>query len=142
MSRVGEDPFVHYMTDDEIKSNPTFATLLKKADEKGLQGTGNQKIAQVLGEVGTVTGRPRKIGAFDFELARYSARLNGATNICITCLDKLFPECYGVRAKKDLTAEALAHIKKIEDKVGVKATIISTGPDVYDVVDLRDGLKG
>jgi len=138
MSRVGEDPFVHYLSDEEIAGSPVFAGLLKKAEEKGLQGTGNQKIAQVLGEVGTVTGRPRKIGSFDYELARYSARVNGATQICITCLDKLFPECAGAREYDKLTNEAKEHVKVIEEKVGVKATIISTGPDVYDVVDLRD----
>ena len=141
MSRVGEDPYVHYLSDEEIKSTPEFSRLLKQADEKGLQGTGNQKIAQVLGEVGTVTGRPRKIGGFDFALARYSARINGATDVCVTCLDKLYPECASARKKSDLPKEALAHVKRIEDKIGIKATLISTGPEVYDVVDLRDGPK-
>ncbi|MBU0762394.1 MAG: adenylosuccinate synthetase [Candidatus Altiarchaeota archaeon] len=140
MSRVGEDPYIHYLTDDEINASPVFARLLKNADEKGLDGTGNQKIAKVLGEVGTVTGRPRKIGEFDYKLARYSAKINSATDICITCLDKLFPECFGAKEHSQLSTEALAHIKKIEDAVGVRATLISTGPDVNDVIDLRDGL--
>jgi adenylosuccinate synthase len=142
MSRVGEDPYVHYLGDDEIRDNRVWWGILKKAEEKGLQGTSNQKIAQYLGEVGTVTGRPRKIGSFDYKLAKYSARVNGATQICITCLDKLFPEAAGVRDLKDLPKEAVAHVREIEEKVGVKATLISTGPDVYDVVDLRDGSKG
>jgi len=139
MSRVGEDPYVRYLTDEEVKASAYWGGLLKKADEAGLDGTTNQKLAELLGEVGTVTGRPRKIGAFDFKLARYSARVNGATQICITCLDKLFPECAGVRDYDKLPEDALAHVGGIEEKVGVKATLISTGPAVYDVVDLRDG---
>ena len=41
----------------------------------------------------------------------------------------------------DLSKDAKDHVKVIEERVGVKATLISTGPDVYDVVDLRDGSK-
>ncbi len=139
MSRVGEDPYIHYLSDEEIAATPAFKKLLEKAEKEGIEGTSNQKIARVLGEVGTVTGRPRKIGSFDFDLARYSAKINGATKICITCLDKLFPENAGVTEYDKLSAPALEHIRRIEDKLGVKAAIISTGPGIYDVVDLRDG---
>ncbi len=139
MSRVGEDPFIHYLSGDEISSDQVWRSILKKADDKGFAGTANEKIAKVLGEVGTVTGRPRKIGAFDMKLARYSARVNGATDLCITCLDKLFPDCIGAKNLSDLSDDAIAHVRSIEDSVGVKATLISTGPDVNDVVDLRDG---
>jgi adenylosuccinate synthase len=142
MSRVGEDPFIKYLTDEEVDASPVWSGILKKAQDKGLPGTTNQKIAAYLGEVGTVTGRPRKIGSFDYDLARYSAMVNGATQICVTCLDKLFPECAGARSAKDLSKEARDHVKRIEEAVKVKATLISTGPDVYDVVDLRDGREG
>jgi len=40
-------------------------------------------------EFGTVTGRPRRCGWFDGVLARYAARLNGLTSVCITKLDVL-----------------------------------------------------
>jgi adenylosuccinate synthase len=139
MSRVGEDPYVHYLTDKGVKATPYWKRLLEKADEEGIDGTTNEKLAKLLGEVGTVTGRPRKIGAFDFELARYSAMVNGATKICVTCLDKLFPDCAGVTQKDDMPGEALAHVKRIEEGVGVKAALVSTGPSDRDVVDLRDG---
>jgi len=139
MSRVGEDPFIHYLNDDDVKSSKLWSKVLERAEDEGHEGSVNEKLARYLGEVGTVTGRPRKVGAFDFELGRYSAKVNGATQICITCLDKLFPECYGVNSPDKLSGEALEHVKNIEDQIGVKATLISTGPDVKDVVDLRDG---
>jgi len=40
-------------------------------------------------EFGTTTGRPRRCGWFDAVLARYSARLNGLTEIFLTKLDVL-----------------------------------------------------
>ena len=140
MSRVGEDPFIHYLSEEEVNDSPMWTRILENANEKGFEGTVNEKIASYLGEIGTVTGRPRKIGSFDFELAKYSSKINGATNICITCLDKLFPENLGVTSYDKLSQDAIDHVNAIEEAVGVKATLISTGPDVNDVVDIRDGL--
>jgi adenylosuccinate synthase len=40
-------------------------------------------------EFGTVTGRPRRCGWFDAVAARYAARVNGLTSVCITKLDVL-----------------------------------------------------
>jgi len=40
-------------------------------------------------EYGTVTGRPRRCGWFDAELVRFSAQLNGATQLALTKLDVL-----------------------------------------------------
>src|SRR5690606_9198686 len=40
-------------------------------------------------EYGTVTGRPRRCGWFDAELVRFTARLNGCTDIALTKLDVL-----------------------------------------------------
>ncbi|MBD3262092.1 MAG: adenylosuccinate synthetase [Candidatus Altiarchaeales archaeon] len=138
MSRVGKDPYIHYLDDKDVEGNTMWRNVLERAKKQGIEGENvNEIIATYLGEVGTVTGRPRKIGSFDFELARYSAKVNGATQICVTCLDKLFPECAGAKEKSQLSEQALDHVKAIEESVGVKATLISTGPDVYDVIDLR-----
>jgi len=38
-------------------------------------------------EYGTTTGRPRRTGWFDAVAARYVARLNGVTEVCLTLLD-------------------------------------------------------
>ncbi|HEX6488653.1 MAG TPA: adenylosuccinate synthase [Candidatus Dormibacteraeota bacterium] len=40
-------------------------------------------------EFGTVTGRPRRVGWFDACVARYSARVNGATSLALMKLDVL-----------------------------------------------------
>ena len=58
-------------------------------------------------EFGTVTGRQRRAANFDFNLARRAIMLNGATQICITKLDVLFPDCARKNSFDDLS---LIHI--------------------------------
>ncbi len=88
-------------------------------------------------EFGTVTGRQRRAADFDFDLARRAIMLNGATQISITKLDVLFPECAGKTSFDELTDDAKAFIKNIEVKLDTPVTIIGTGPDIRDVVDKR-----
>jgi len=92
-------------------------------------------------EYGTVTRRRRRIGEFDFELARRSIMINGATQLALTCLDRLFKGCRGARSLDELTTEARAFVKGLEDKLGVPVTLISTGPDIGNMIDLRAKLR-
>jgi adenylosuccinate synthase len=41
------------------------------------------------GEYGATTGRPRRVGAFDAVSTRYACRVQGATEVALTCLDVL-----------------------------------------------------
>jgi adenylosuccinate synthase len=98
-----------------------------------------QEEAEKLGivEYGTVTGRRRRIGTFDFGLAKRSAMINGATQLAVTCIDRLFKDALGARKWEELPADARAHIEKIEAETGVPVTIISTGTSLDHVIDLR-----
>jgi adenylosuccinate synthase len=137
MSRVGEGPFETELDEKRVKS-PLWKRIMDEANAKGIQGRNpSETVAEYFGEKGTVTGRLRRIGDFDFESARYSAMVNGATDIAVTCVDKLFPACRSVRAYDQLPAEAKDYLKGIEDAVGVKITLISTGPNPEDIIDLR-----
>ena len=89
-------------------------------------------------EFGTVTGRQRRAANFDFNLARRAIMLNGATQICITKLDVLFPDCASKNSFDDLSKDAKAFIKNIEDELNTPVTIIGTGPDIIDVIDRRN----
>ena len=89
-------------------------------------------------EFGTVTGRQRRAANFDFDLARRAIMLNGATQICITKLDVLFPDCASKNSFDDLSKDAKAFIKNIEDELHTPVTIIGTGPDTIDVIDRRN----
>lgn len=54
----------------------------EEADELRVRG-GDQ------GEFGATTGRPRRVGWFDAVATRYGAEMQGATEVCLTCLDVL-----------------------------------------------------
>jgi len=89
-------------------------------------------------EFGTVTGRQRRAADFDFNLARRAIMLNGATQISITKLDVLFPDCAGKTSFDEISKDAKAFIKNIEDELNTPVTIIGTGPDINDVIDRRN----
>lgn len=88
-------------------------------------------------ERGSVTGRPRRAAPFNLELARRAVMLNSPTQIAVTKLDALFPESRGVTRWDELPVEARRWVEQIMDEVKVPVTIIGTGPDIRDVVDLR-----
>lgn len=88
-------------------------------------------------EVGTVTGRQRRAAEFNFSLAKRAIMLNSATQIAITKLDVMFPECAHKNSFEDLSDRAKSFITKIEDTVDVPVTLIGTGAGVDDIIDLR-----
>ena len=88
-------------------------------------------------ESGTVTGRQRRAADFDFDLARRAIMLNSATQIAITKLDVIFPDCAGVTTFDELSEPAQALITNIEKELSTPVTIIGTGPAVFDIIDRR-----
>lgn len=88
-------------------------------------------------EFGSVTGRQRRAAPFDFELAKKAVRLNSATQIAVTKMDVLFPECARMRDWNKLSAGAKKFVEEIEGELGVKVTLIGTGPELDDMVDRR-----
>lgn len=112
-SRVGEGPFPTLLSEEE-------------AERLGVH------------EFGTVTGRARRLGTFDFGMAKYSAMINSANQIAVTCVDYLDKEVRGVKEYEKLSSKAKAFIDEVEKKVGVPVTLISTGPDLEDTIDLRE----
>ena len=74
------------------------------------------------------------------ELANESCMINGATQIALTCVDRLYPDCARTQNYSDLSAETKSFINDIETATGVPVTIISSGPDLKDTIDLRKEL--
>jgi adenylosuccinate synthase len=89
-------------------------------------------------EVGTVTGRARRAAPFDSELAKQAVMLNSASQLAITKLDVVFPECKGVNEYNQLPIEAKRFIEKIEVETGVPVTLLGTGPEVFETIDRRE----
>ena len=88
-------------------------------------------------EYGTVTGRQRRAAPFNFELAKRAAMINGATQIALTKLDILHPECKGLTKFEDISHGAMGFVKRIEDKLSLPVTLIGTGPDQEEIIDRR-----
>ena len=68
-SAVGAGPFVTELFGEEADA------LRRKGGDKG--------------EFGATTGRPRRVGYFDAVATRYGCEIQGATEVCMTCLDVL-----------------------------------------------------
>lgn len=96
----------------------------KKAEELGIAEYGYSTLV-------------KRIGTFDFELAKRSVMINAATQLALTCVDRLFKGCSGTRSLEQLTLEARAFVRKVEDELGVPVTLISTGPGIEEMIDLR-----
>jgi adenylosuccinate synthase len=88
-------------------------------------------------EVAAGTGRDRRSAPFDFDLAKKTAKINGATQAAMTKLDCIFPGCRSAKHYGDLPKEAKEFIKEVEDKTGVPIVLIGTGPEAMDIVDRR-----
>ncbi|MCD7904095.1 MAG: adenylosuccinate synthase [Clostridiales bacterium] len=107
-SAVGEGPFV-----SEILDPIEAEELRKRGGDKG--------------EYGATTGRARRAGWFDTVATRYGVELQGATEVCLTCLDVLsyldeIPVCTGYEYKgkiyKDfLTTDKLYKSKPVIEKL-------------------------
>jgi len=136
-SEVGIGP---KMVDEVIV---VFKSYITRVGEGPLPGELSEEEAEKLGliEVATVTGRRRRVAFFNYELAKRAVIANSATQIALTRIDTLFPHASRIRRYEDLPREAKDFIEGIENKLKVPVTIISTGPDVFDTIDLRD-VKG
>lgn len=90
-------------------------------------------------ERGTVTGRPRRAAPMDYDLVRRAVMLNGATQIALTKLDVVFPECSGATSYGDLPGAAVSFVEELERNAGVSVSLIGTGPEESAVIDRRGG---
>ena len=54
-----------------------------------MHGEEGERLRELGGEYGAVTGRPRRCGWFDAVVVKYSARVNGLTGLALTKLDVL-----------------------------------------------------
>lgn len=89
-------------------------------------------------EVGTVSGKKRRIGEFDWEQVRRSASLNGATDIALTFADYLGFANRTARRFEDLTAETRSFIAEVELVTNARVSMISKdfGKDAV-IIDRR-----
>ncbi len=69
--------------------------------------------------------------------ARRLALINGATQLGLTGVEGRFQRAYGVQRRGNLPNEVRRLIDTMEDAVGVPVALVSTGPQVEHIIDLR-----
>jgi len=114
-----------------------FKAYVTRVGEGPLNGELSYEDAVKLGwvERGTVTGRPRRVAPFNYELAKRAVMLNSATQVAITKLDALFPETRGVKSWDYLSPRAKQWVEEVESRLKVPVTLIGTGEEVEDIID-------
>ncbi|WP_158220028.1 adenylosuccinate synthetase [Tissierella sp. P1] len=88
-------------------------------------------------EVTSVTKRLRRVGLFDEELVEKSIRINRPTQIALNFVDYLNSNDYKINNYSILSDTSKKFIDKIENLYNVPVTLIGTGPNVEDIIDLR-----
>jgi adenylosuccinate synthase len=88
-------------------------------------------------EIAAGTGRERRSAPFNFETAKKAVMINGATQIALTKLDILYPECEGVRDYAKLSKEAKQFVDDIEKQMDISIVLLGTGPEALDIIDRR-----
>jgi adenylosuccinate synthase len=116
-----------------------YKSFITRVGAGPLPGEITKEEAQKRGwfEVAAGTGRDRRSAPFDYDLARKTAKINGATQAALTKIDVIFPSCRGAKKYSDLPKEAKDFVMEIEDKTGVPVVLIGTGPEALDIVDRR-----
>ncbi|MFA5160793.1 MAG: adenylosuccinate synthetase [Elusimicrobiales bacterium] len=91
-------------------------------------------------EVGSVSGRLRRIGAFEDNWAKRAVMLNSANKIAVTHID-MFEGNSRIRTMADVTPPArefldgLARLGELTPHP--ELALVSTGPELEDMIDLR-----
>jgi len=122
-----------------------FKAYVSKVGGGELPGQWSEEKKKQLGieEIGTVSRRERRFSDFDLELAKDAIIRNTTTQAAITCIDRLFKGNQGVRNFDDLTEEAKRFIMEKNDFLKHQSshfrgiTLISTGPNLEDTIDMR-----
>jgi adenylosuccinate synthase len=116
-----------------------FKSFITRVGTGPLPGEISKEEAMKLGlfETAAGTGRDRRSAPFSFELARKAAVIDGATQLAITKLDSVYPECKGARSYEELPKLAKRFVEEIELHTQVPVVLIGTGPEALDIVDRR-----
>ena len=116
-----------------------YKSFITRVGGGPLPGEVSKEEAQKRGwfETAAGTGRDRRSAPFDFELAKKTAKINGATQAAMTKLDSLFPDCRGAKQYGALSKQAKEFIEKVEDVTGVPVVLIGTGPEAMEIIDRR-----
>lgn len=88
-------------------------------------------------EKGSVSGKPRRFGEFDWDLLRQSSRLNSPTDIAMTFADYLDVRNQDARRFDQLSQETILFIEEVERAASAHVSLISTRFHLRSIIDRR-----
>ena len=89
-------------------------------------------------ERGSVTGKRRRIGEFDWDLIRRAALLNGATDVALTFADYISARNENAYRFEQLTPETIGMVEEVERVTEAQVSLIATGFSPRSVIDRRE----
>jgi adenylosuccinate synthase len=114
-----------------LKDELTWETIKERAGYVG-----------ILAEYTTVTGRLRRVGEFDWELAGRAVGVNRPTGIAIHGADYLDYRDYGKSCWTDLTENSRAFVHTVESRLHAPVSFVFTGPGEGHLIDRRSSGGG
>lgn len=88
-----------------------------------------------LAEYTSVTGKLRRVGEFDFDLARRAVALNGPTSLAVHGVDYLAHTDLGCRSFEALSDTSRMWLTELELELHVPVRYVFTGPDGAELID-------
>jgi adenylosuccinate synthase len=88
-------------------------------------------------EYTTVTGRTRRIAAFDMELVRRATMVNRPTELALHGADYIDYNNKGLMEFKNLCNKTKLFVESLERELYVPVTLIGTGPSDEELIDRR-----
>jgi adenylosuccinate synthase len=125
--RVGSPSADH--TSGYMSGELTWAEIERRARFK------RGKIAKQ--EVGSVSGKPRRVAEFDWVLLRKAASLNAPTDIALTFADYIDQQNLDARRFEQLTEPTIRFIEEVERVAAAPVTLISTRFHERSIIDRR-----
>lgn len=97
----------------------------------------NAGAKDLIEEYTSVTKRLRRVGMFDEEMVKKAVRINRPTQLALNFIDYINTKDFRVKKYSDLSMDSKKYVERMEMLYGVPVTLIGTGPDVEDIIDLR-----
>jgi adenylosuccinate synthase len=88
-------------------------------------------------EIGSTSGRRRRVGEFDWDLFRRAVTLNGPTDIALTFADYISAQNTKARRFEQLTEETIQFIQELERVASAPVSLISTRFNHRSIIDRR-----
>jgi adenylosuccinate synthase len=90
------------------------------------------------GEIGTVSGRKRRIAAFEWENAKRAIQINGASRICVTHMDAFRDDLISVTGSDEKGFLSRLKADLTSTYPYPKLALLSYGPNVEDIRNLAE----